>query len=722
MKQKESFKLGDREFIFEIGNLALQANGSVTVRCGGTVVLATAVASQQKSDLDYFPLQVEYVERLYAGGKIKGSRWVKREGKPSDEVILNARVIDRSIRPLFPKDFKNEVQVVVTVLSVDHENDPVDLALLAVPAALHLSDIPWQGPIGAVRVGGKDESFFVNPTEQEKEFSDLDLVVATSKEGVVMLEAGALQVEEERFLAAIEFGKKEGEKVIEFLESLRRKYGKEKMAYEPVYPSPQLIEKVDKLVGSKLEKVIGDLVKKDKGEKKVGEEAFAALAELGEEAKEAMEEEDGKLVKMAVEAIFKKKLRKKILQGKRPGGRGMEEIRPFRAEVGLLPRTHGSAVFQRGFTKALTVTTLGTPSLKQLIESPEGEETKRYMHHYFMPPYASGETGRIGWPGRREIGHGALGERALIPVLPSEEKFPYTIRVVSEIVSSNGSTSMASVCGSTLSLMDAGVPISAPVAGISIGLVKEGKDYVLLTDIAGIEDFNGDMDFKVAGTAKGITAVQVDIKIAGLPFAVVKEAIFRAKKAREEILAVMTATISQPRAKISQYAPKVEVFKIDPLKIGEVIGPGGKTIRRLIEQSGCDINIEDDGKVSVSGLDEASVKKVSEAIKGLTRDIKVGEEFVGEVKRLQPFGAFVEILPGKEGLLHVSRLGSSFLRHPKEVLAVGDKVRVRVREIDELGRVNLELAQPLTNKKKPSPFKSHLRPRFAPRFSPRKRR
>jgi len=708
-KNQELLHLGEKEISFRISDLALQANGSVTVACGGTVVLATVVASSHQSELDYFPLQVECVERLYAGGRIKGSRWVKREGKPSEEAILNARLIDRCIRPLFPAGFKNEVQVVVTVLSVDHENNPADLGLLATAAALHLSDVPWDGPVAALRVGAKDSSFFINPSEQEREFADLDLVVGVGRKGVVMLEGGGEQVSEEKFVAAVEFAQKEAQTVLEFLEKLRRKYGRPKIKFIPLVADEVLLDRLRKISGKKIKKLVEEVVAPAQPEEKIAEGTWAKLEEIVEEAKEILADEaKGSLIKEGVQLLFKKALRKMILSGKRPGGRKMDEIRPLQLEVGLLPRTHGSAVFQRGLTKVLSVTTLGAPSLKQLIESAEGEETKRYMHHYFMPPYASGETGRFGWPGRREIGHGALAERALVPLLPSEEKFPYTIRVVSEVVSSNGSTSMASVCGSTLSLMDAGVPISDSAAGISIGMVSEGEKFVLLTDIAGIEDFNGDMDFKVAGTSKGITAVQVDIKTTGLSQKVIVEALRQAKEARAKILAKMKKVISQPRAKVSEYAPKVAILHIAPDKIGGLIGPGGKTIRRIIEETGCEIDVENDGTVSVAGVNREWVKKAVREIEGLTHQVKVGEEFEGVVKRLQAFGAFVEFLPGQEGLIHISRLGSGFIRHPQDVLKIGQKIRVRVREIDEMGRVNLDPAQPLAA----PPFK-RPRPRFA---------
>ncbi|MFH1602024.1 MAG: polyribonucleotide nucleotidyltransferase [Candidatus Shapirobacteria bacterium] len=711
----EVFKLKDKEITFEIGNLALQSNASVIISCGGTAVLVTAVASRNPTDLDYFPLNIEYIERLYAGGIIKGSRWVKKEGRPSDESILSARLIDRFLRPLFPSGFKNEVQVVVTLLSVDHENDSVDLSLLAASAAIHLSDIPWNGPVGVVRVGAKNGSLFAFPTEKEKEFSDLDLVVASGKQGVVMLEAGAEEIDEEKFFKAVEFGVDQGKLIIDFLDQLREKYGSKKMVYQSSDPDPILISKVEKEAGSKIKKLVEGLGENKSDEAEISSPVIDQLAEITEEARLSLgEEAKGLVVRDIVQSLFKKKFREMVLGGKRVGGRGLTEIRPLSAKVGILSRTHGSATFQRGFTKVLSVVTLGAPSLKQLIESPAGEESKRYIHHYFMPPYSVGETGRMGGFNRREIGHGALAERALLPVIPNEEKFPYTIRVVSEVMSSNGSTSMASVCGSTLALMDAGVPISAPVAGISIGMISLKDDFVLLTDIAGQEDFNGDMDFKVAGTQKGICAVQVDIKTEGLSLEIISQSLKKAKTAREQILEAMHRAIDNPRSKLSVYAPKIIVLHIKPEKIGTLIGPGGKTIRRIIEQTQCEIDVEDDGSVTITGVDQEKVKQAVDEVDGLTREVKVGEELPGEVKRIQDFGAFVEFLPGREGLVHVSRISSGYISHPSDVLKIGQNLQVRVREIDQMGRVNLEPVSPL-------PGSPNQRPERKAPFDPRRK-
>ncbi len=720
-KKIEKFKLNDKEITFEIGSLALQANSSIVASCGGTSVLVTVVADRNKADLDYFPLFVEYIERLYAGGRIKGSRWVKKEGRPSDGSVLSCRLIDRYLRPLFPKDFKNGVQVVVTLFSVDHENDPVDLALLAASAAVHLSDIPWNGPVGTVRVGGKDGLFIAMPTAKEKELSEINLVVATGKEGVVMLESSSNQIEEDQFYKAVEFGVEQGKLVMDFLEDLRKKHGSEKMAYESVLPDPILVDKVQKEAGSRVKKMVEKVVSNKAFDAEVSSPVIEEISLMAEEVRLALGEEvKGAVVKEIINNLFKKNLRAMILSGKRSAGRKLDEIRSLSAEVSLLSRTHGSATFQRGFTKVLSVVTLGAPSLKQLIESPEGEESKRYMHHYSMPPYSVGETGRMGGFNRREIGHGALAEKALLPVLPSEEKFPYAIRVVSEILSSNGSTSMASVCGSTLALMDAGVPITSLVAGISVGLVSEGSKYVLLTDIAGQEDYNGDMDFKVAGTEKGITAVQVDIKVLGLSMEIVKGALTQAKKARGQVLAAIAKGLDKPREKLSEYAPKITMIQINPEKIGTLIGPGGKTIRKIIEETGCEVDVEDSGRVTVTGVDQEKLDQALAQVDGLTREVKVGEELEGTVKRIQDFGAFVEVLPGQDGLVHVSKISSGYINHPSDVLEVDQKLMVRVREVDSMGRINLELVEPLPGVARPQGEQASFDPNAGNRYSPQK--
>lgn len=696
-KIEKSIELGGRKLTLQTGILAEQAAGSVLATYGETVVLATVATKKLAMDLGYFPLMVEYQERLYAGGRIKGSRWVKREGRPTDDEILTARLIDRSLRPLFPKTYKKEVQVIITVLSVDIQNDPALLSAVAASAAVAISPIPWKGPVGTLKVGFKDGDFFTNPTDSEMPFSDLDLVVSATKDAVVMVEAGAKEVSEKEVFGGIEYAHEHAQKIIKMIEELAKELKIEKEVYEEEEPKAELIKKVAKLLDKKLEDIIKDSA--------VGEGVdFGEIkTALGEELKE----EDPKMISMAFESIFKKKIKEQILSGKRPDGRKHEEIRVISGQVGVLPRTHGSAIFQRGQTQVLSVTTLGAPSLGQLIESAEGEESKRYMHHYSMPPYATGETGRVGFPSRREIGHGALAERALLPVIPSEEVFPYAIRVVSEAVSSNGSTSMASVCGSTLSLMDAGVSITAPVSGIAMGLVIESKDkYAILSDIIGLEDFNGDMDFKVAGTEKGITALQLDVKTLNLTPAILEKALAQAKEGRAHILKTMLKTLDTPREKVSAHAPKIKMVKIPPEKIGELIGPGGKMIKKIIAETGAQVEVEDDGTVNISAISEEALQAGVNKVEGLMKEVVAGEIYEGEVKRIQPFGAFVEILPGKDGLVHVSDMAEEFVKDPNDIVKIGDKITVRVREVDTLGRINLSMNMDPT-KDKPKTERGH---------------
>ncbi len=683
-KVSKEFSFGGKKITIETGELAEQANAAVKVSCEGTVVLATVVSNQTRSEMDYFPLFVEYVERLYAGGIIKGSRWVKREGKPSDEAILAARMIDRSIRPLFPKDFKNETQVVLTILSIDHENDPNVLAALGASAALHISDIPWNGPVGVVSMAYRDGNYFVNPTNGERENSDLDLMVTISSQGVLMLEGGAEQLPQKVVYGAIESAEKEGKKLIKVLDQLREEVGQPKMEFDKL-PKKE-IEEIQSQIEADINKIVDQMFQRKEGDFSLVDNYIKDLKNEGQYEREIAEE--------AVHSLYKDIIRQRMLKGDRIDGRGLNEIRPLDIQVDILPRTHGSAIFKRGRTQALTVITLGSPSLKQLIESPEGEESKRYIHHYFMPPYSVGETGRFGWPKRREVGHGALAEQALRPVIPSEKDFPYTIRLVSEILSSNGSTSMASTCGSTLALMDAGVPISDPVVGIAIGLVSKGDNYVLVTDMRGIEDFNGDMDFKITATKNGITAIQLDTKTTGLNLKIIKESLSRAIKANNLILTEIKKVISKPRQKVSEHAPKIVMIQISPNKIGDLIGPGGKTIKRLIEETNCSINVEDDGTVSITGIQEEEVNQAVDKIKAITREVEAGEEFEGKVKRVEPFGAFVEFLPGKQGLVHVSKISDQYIENVEDVLEVGQKVRVKLTEIDKQGRYNLRLLEP----------------------------
>jgi polyribonucleotide nucleotidyltransferase len=684
---KKEIKINGKTIQFEIGRFAQQANAAVLGRMGDTIVHATVVCGKERDDIDWFPLQVEYQEKLYAGGKIKGSRWVKREGRPSDEAILTARLIDRSIRPLFPDGFKKEVQVVITVLSVDGENDPDVLALCTASAALSISDIPFEGPVAAVRVGEKEGSFFVNPAYVERDFSNLDLVVAAKKDSLVMVEAGANEVGEEKMVEALEYAFNQVKPVLDAIEKLTKSMGRKKQAFVAPKEDAGLKAKLAKKYASQIK---GLVVKSDDeraNRERVGDFIDTVFADYPDNSKKEMAN--------LIYAILKEKTRAQILtKGTRGDGRKMDVVRELNINTGVLARTHGSAVFSRGATQALSIVTLGSPSLGQQIESMEGEEEKRYMHHYFFPPYSVGEAGRFGWPSRREVGHGALAERALEPVIPNEDDFPYAIRVVSEIMSSNGSTSMASVCGSTLSLMDAGVPIKKPVAGIAMGLIKDKKSdkYLVLTDITGAEDHIGDMDFKVAGTKDGITALQMDIKIKGVSNKLLKEALQAAKKARLHILEKMLSVLAEPRKKLSQYAPQISLLQIDPEKIGEIIGPGGRMIRQITGETDTMIDVDDDGRVTITGESKDGVARAIDWVEGLTRELQVGEVFEdAEVKRILDFGAFVEVLPGKEGLVHVSRMSTKYIKHPDAVVKVGDRVKVHVSEIDAMKRVNLSM-------------------------------
>jgi polyribonucleotide nucleotidyltransferase len=698
---KKSVEMSGRTLSLEVGRFAEQANAAVIAQYGDTMVLATVVASEKETTLDYFPLSVEYVERLYAGGRIKGSRWVKREGRPSDDAVLAGRVIDRSIRPLFPKKYKHDVQVIITVLSVDGVNDPDVLGLVATSAALSLSSIPWNGPVSGVRMGlvrsdDKEGVFVVNPSITEQASSEFDFVVSSTSDKVLMLEGGFCESSEDVTYDAILKAKEANGKIIKLINELTEEAGKKK---EPV-PEGGIAEELKEKIAKDYKKEMEEAFAK-KAEKEFGGSEIANLAKIIVEAYESAY--TAKAVEEALDTLFKKKVREDILtKSKRFDGRKIDEVRPLDASVGILPRTHGSAMFKRGQTQVLTVATLGTPSLEQLIESPAGEESKRYIHHYSMPPYSVGETGRVGTPSRREIGHGALAERALLAVVPSEDDFPYTIRLVSEIMSSNGSTSMASTCGSTLALMDAGVPIKEPVAGISIGLMTGKGKYVLLTDILGIEDFSGDMDFKVAGTKNGITAIQLDVKIDGLTDEIIKETLVKAKTARMKILEKILSVLAGPRKSLSLYAPKISVVKIPTEKIGEVIGPGGKVIRMIMAATETTVDVDDDGSVVISGTTEDAVNKAVEWVKGLTREVTVNEEFEGEVKRILPFGAFVEILPGKEGMVHVSQMSTGYVNSPDDIVKLGEKVKVRVMEIDDQHRINLSMLFGEDAKKVPS--------------------
>lgn len=684
-KIEKTLELGGRTLKLSTGDLAQQASGAVLASYGETVVLATIVSAPLRQQLDYFPLSVDYMEKLYAGGRIKGSRWVKREGKPTDDEILTSRLIDRSIRPLFYKGYARDVQVVVTVLSVDLENSPEVLAAIATSAAVAVSPIPWQGPVSVVKVGYKDEKYILNPTESQSQDSQLDLVVSLTKDAIVMIESGSNKVSEDIIVGGIAFAQKESQKILKLIDDFAKEVAVKKESLKKEEPASELVKQIKKLVDPKLKNVIDGMLNLENGRSTEYEEMLSSvLAEVTEDER--------RLVPVILEDLKKHYIRDMILKGKRPDGRKTDEIRPLSSKVSILPRTHGSGIFQRGQTQVLTITTLGAPSLSQTIESAEGEETKRYIHHYSMPPFSSGETGKMGSPNRREIGHGALAERALLPVIPSEDDFPYAIRVVSEVLSSNGSTSMASTCGSTLSLMDAGVPIEAPVGGIAMGLIIEDeKKYQVLTDIIGLEDFNGDMDFKVAGTKDGITALQLDVKTLKFTLPILEKALVQAKKARLQVLDSILDAIDKPRDSVSQYAPKIKIIHIPVDKIGELIGPGGKTIKRISAETGCQIDVDEDGTVFVSGTTNEELEAGIGHVEGITKVPVPGEIYDGTVKRIQPFGAFIEILPGKEGMVHVSDMSENYVKDPSEIVKIGDKIQVRVKEIDDMGRLNLSL-------------------------------
>ncbi|HUQ85669.1 MAG TPA: polyribonucleotide nucleotidyltransferase [Candidatus Limnocylindrales bacterium] len=695
-KTSVSIDFGGKTLTLETGQLAVQATAAVYARLGDTVVLATVVGGGKRPEIDYFPLSVDYVERLYAGGKIKGSRWVKREGRPSDEAILSGRLIDRSIRPLFPKAYKNEVQVIVTVLSVDSQNEADILALNAVSAALAISNIPWNGPVAAVRMGyieekdGEQGVYLPNPTTTEAEHSVLDIVVSQSKEKTVMVESGALQVAEDVVAKSVAEAHTETRKVLAGIAELVKKVGQKKIVVEEDTSLKDAMVTFEKTYKKDVDSLIKSRVSKEGAGDETGELIARVVEDL--KAKNPETEVDKKLLAKALEAVMFKIIRSNtVTTKKRADGRALDELRQISATVGILPRTHGSALFERGITQALSIATLGSPRLEQLIESAEGEEIKRYIHHYSGLPYSFGQAGRMGFTSRREIGHGALAERALKAVIPSQEDFPYTIRVVSEVLSQNGSSSMASTCGSTLALMDAGVPITSPVAGISIGMMSVDDKYVLITDIIGLEDFSGDMDFKVAGTEKGITAIQLDVKIDGLTDEQVVEILGRARTARLEILKTMLASLPESRKAVSEFAPKIEQIQVPVDKIGEVIGPGGKNIKAIIAQTGADVDIDDNGTVSISAVSDTAVRAAVDWISGMTRDVTVGEEFEGTVKRILPFGAFVEYLPGREGMVHVSKMARGFVKDPSEIVKIGQTVKVKIDERDQQGRINLSM-------------------------------
>ncbi len=685
--------IGGREVSVQIGKYCGQANGSCFVTCGDTVVMVNATMNKEpRPGQDFFPLSVDYEEKLYTIGKIPGG-FKKREGRPSDVAILKSRLIDRPLRPLFPKGFYNDVSIVATPLSVDTDIQPEPLAMLGSSIALSISDIPFEGPTGSVNIGCINGEFVVNPTTEQAELSVMDLTVSGTREAVLMVEAGAKEVSEQLMLDAIMFAHEEIKKQCEFIDSIAKDCGKTKNSNIEYDEIPEEIDKaVREYASSGMDYVLEEFdrhIREDK-EEKLNEDVFSHFAEIFPD--------NEKWIGLSLYNLKKEKVRRKILyQGIRPDGRSLTQIRPIWCEAGVLPRVHGSGVFTRGETQVLTTLTLGMLNEAQELEGLDEEEYKRYMHHYNMPGYSTGEAKGIRSPGRREIGHGALAERALLPVLPSEEEFPYAIRTVSEVLSSNGSTSQASVCGSTLALMDGGVPISSPVAGIAMGLIKdkESDKVAILTDIQGLEDFLGDMDFKVAGTEKGITAIQMDIKIHGIDKNILQTALEQARVGRLEIMDKMLATIPEPRKELSKFAPRIISFKIHPDKIREVIGSGGKVINQIIAETGVKIDIEDDGNVFISSTNSEMVEKAKSIVLGIAEDLELNCEYEGTVVRIMQFGAFVEIAPNKEGMIHISKLSKERVEKVEDVVKVGDRVKVKTINIDEKGRVDFKLIEKL---------------------------
>lgn len=684
---KFSIEVGGRSLIVESGKLAGLADGSVTVQYGDTVILATAVMSKNmREGIDFFPLMVDYEEKLYAAGKIKGSRFIKRETRPSDEAILSGRLIDRTIRPLFPEGMRNDVQVIITVLSVDGENDPDITAIIGASLALGISNIPWSGPVAAVRMGKMDGKYIVNPKYDEREKGGIDLVVSGAGGKINMAEARAFEAKEEEIFEAELLAEKEIDKLVKFQEDIIKKISKAKTEVVLIKPSAELKSAVEKFLEDKVEKRIYNKDKEVRTQERISLEQQLKDFVIEKFGEEKMEEANAVMEEMTNIIVHKNIIK----HGKRPDGRALNQVRELTVEAGILPRTHGSAIFQRGTTQALTVVTLGAPGDEQTIEGIEVDGTKRFMHHYSFPPYSVGEVKPMRGPGRREIGHGALAEKALEVLVPPKETFPYTVRVVSEILSSNGSSSMASVCGGSLALMDAGVPIKTQAAGIAMGLMsdKEGN-YKILTDIQGPEDHFGDMDLKVAGTKNGVSALQMDVKIEGITSKIFQETILQAKEARLFILGEMNKVLSVPRPEMSKYAPRITSFNINPDKIRDVIGPGGKVINEIIEATSVTIDIDDSGLVMITSKDAEAAKKATKWIMDLVREAKPGEVYEGKVTRIIDFGAFVEIFPGTEGLLHISEIAPYRVNSVSDVLKVGDAVKVRVKAIDHLGRVNL---------------------------------
>jgi polyribonucleotide nucleotidyltransferase len=684
MAQKLQIDLGGRPFSVETGKVAKQANGSVMVQYGETVVLVTAVTSEKKREgLDFVPLTVNYLEMTYAAGRIPGG-FFKREGKPSDRETLISRFIDRPLRPLFPKGFQNEIQIIATVLSADQDNDPSILGMIGASSALSLSDIPFEGPIAGAKVGRIDGEFVLNPTHEELELSDIDLFVAGSEDAIIMVEGSAKEVKEEEILEAILFGHQSLKPVIHLQKQMKSSLGLAARAFELQKPEETLYEKVSAIAREKLGETF-QITEKGKRRERLEAILQSTFQELGAE-----DESSQKMAKIAFEEVYRKLVRKLILEKKeRIDGRRLSEIRPISCEVGILPRTHGSALFTRGETQVLAVVTFGTSEDEQKINSLSGETYKSFMLHYNFPPFSTGEVSPLRSPSRREIGHGALAERAILPVLPSNEKFPYTIRIVSEVLESNGSSSMATVCGASLSLMDAGVPVKAPVAGIAMGLILEGGESAVLSDILGDEDHLGDMDFKVAGTSEGVTAIQMDIKVRGISKEIMRKVLEQAREGRCHILGKMGETISEPRKDLSRHAPRIVSLQVKQEKIRDVIGPGGKNIRAIVDQTGVKVDVEDSGLVKLASPNYEAIEKAIYMIKRLTQEVEVGALYNGKVVRILGFGAIVELFPGTDGLVHISQLAESHVREVSDVLKEGDEVLVKVIDIDPQGRIRL---------------------------------
>lgn len=682
---------GNGNMIFETGKLAKQADGSVTVQLGGSMVLVTACASKGiREGIDFFPLTVEYQEKTYAAGRIPGG-FFKREGRPSESEILVSRLIDRPVRPLFPEGLRNEVQIIALVLSSDNENDPDVLAVNGASLALGLSQIPFAGPIGSCRVGRVEGQFILNPTYVQRAAGELDLIVVSNRDKVIMIEGESKGLPESVVFDALKFAHEAIQASISAQEKFIKEFGKPKGAYESKSVSPELVDAIRKSYLGRVKEYCQ--ISKKETRQEAAELLYKEISEkfCAEEAGEKVCDFD---IKAALDKIEQDEVRRLAVEDhKRVDGRGFDEVRPIVCEIGVLPRTHGSGLFTRGQTQSLAVTTLGTRADEQMIEALEGKSYKKFILHYSFPPFSVGEVKPMRGPGRREIGHGALAEKSLRAVMPTSEEFPYTVRVVSEILESNGSSSMASVCASSLSLMDAGVPIKEPVAGVALGLVKEGGRFIILTDLTGLEDHHGDMDFKVAGTRAGIVAIQMDLKIDGIGFDIISAALEAAKKSRLFILDKMTAVIAKPKAELSVYAPRIINMKINQERIGDLIGPGGKNIRKIIELTGVAIDVEDDGSVLVASNDSEASQRAIDMIKGLTEDAEVGKIYRGKVKRIMNFGAFVEILPNKDGLVHVSELSDKYVKNVEDVVKIGDEFMVKVVGIDELGRINLSKKQ-----------------------------